>query len=114
MMFMKGGGLFSILMVLFVGWVFIASSDEERLVRACKPTQWIGGFATSIVDLTAPKYSSTVDGWIDSLEYSCQYMLWRLFYESAWLEQQDDMEKNLYRAIDDDKKASRNGKKMHD
>lgn len=113
-MFMKGGGLSSILLIIFLGWIFIASSDEERLIRSCKPTQWIGGFGTSLVDLTVPKYSKTVDGWVDSLEYSCQYMFWRLFYESAWLEQQEKLEKNLYHAIEEKKEQNRNGKKLHD
>ena len=113
-MLFKGGGLFSVLLIVFAGWIFIASSDQERLVRACKPTQWVGGLAVSIVDLTAPKYSSTADGWITSLEYSCQYMLWRLFYEDAWLKYQEQAKENIYEAIEQTKQELRGNKRHHD
>jgi len=85
MMMFKGGGMFGILALVFFTWVFIASADQERLERGCRPVQWLGSFVESITDLTVPKYSPTVDGWIDSAEYGCQYMVWRLFYEDAWV-----------------------------
>lgn len=109
-MFMKGGGLFSVLFMVFVGWIFIADSGETRLTRACKPIDWAGVVFESVTDLTLPQYSPNVDRWMDSAEFSCQYTIWRLFYEDKWLEATDQQKKEAEETV----KPNPHGKKYHD
>lgn len=112
MMFLKGGGLASILLVVFLGWVFIADGGMARIERICKPVQWVGTVAESATDLTIPQYSRKVDGWVDSLEFSCQYTVWRLFYEKEWQESQEQKQEESERLEEERKDSS--GKKFHD
>ena len=107
---MKSGGVFSILFMVFVAWVFIADGGEQRITRACKPIDWGGVVFESITDLTFPEYSRNVDKWMDSAEFSCQYTVWRLFYEQEWINAKENNE-----SVDLDKQSNPGeGKKFHD
>lgn len=110
MTFMKSGGVFSILFMVFVAWVFIADGGEQRITRACKPIDWGGVIVESITDLTLPEYSRTVDGWMDSAEFSCQYTVWRLFYEAQWVDANEEKKERI--TIEENKPGE--GKKYHD
>lgn len=90
MMFMKSSGIASILFIIFIGWVFIAATPQLRMDRTCKPVPWLGSLVTSLVDLSYPVYSKNVDRWVTSAEFSCQYMVWRLFYEDSWVEFEEE------------------------
>jgi len=79
------GQFFGVLMVIFIGWVFIASDPAERMDRACRPVEWSGNMAVSLVALTYPSGQHRTQTAFDNLDYGCQYSLWRLFYESDYL-----------------------------
>jgi hypothetical protein len=112
MMFLKSGGLATILFVFLVGWIFLADNGRGRIERSCVPIQWAGTVVESIVDLTIPKYSSIVDEGVDSTEYSCQYVIWRIFYEKEYL---IDLETKELEEIEQIKKdRNKEGKRFHD
>jgi len=78
------GQLVSIGFVVFIVWILLASTPQTRLERACRPVDWTGNLATSTAALVAPSYQQSVTKTFRSIDYSCQYMLWRLFYEDDY------------------------------
>ncbi len=89
MMLMKGSGLFTIAFLVYGIWVLIASGNDERISRACRPVEWGGTIVASLTDIVLPEYSFKVDDWTSSIVFSCEYTVWRLFFEDAYLEQQN-------------------------
>ena len=85
---MKSTSLLGIAFIVFLVWIFFASMPEYRLERACKPVNWFGNLTESFISLTIPDKLTATTEIFHSLEYSCQYALWRLFYEADFLEQQ--------------------------
>jgi len=90
MMMMRGTSIIGILMVLWIGWIVLATSQEERIGRFCQPVIWTGNVATSLTALTVSKYQGNVEEAFDSFDYGCRYSVWRLFYEEQWLEHQEE------------------------
>lgn len=82
------GQLFGVLMVIFIGWIFITGDSAERMERACKPVEWTGNMAVSLVALTYPSGQRRTQMAFENMDYGCQYSLWRLFYETDYLETQ--------------------------
>jgi len=70
--------------------IFAPTSPRERLERACRPVTWAGKVATSVSMLSnvSEANSAATQRWFESLNYSCQYTLWRQFYEEAWRKEQ--------------------------
>ena len=76
--------LFGIPLVIFVFWVFAAPLPSERIVRVCQPIHWAGNLVTSTTALASEKHTDTSVRWSDKMNYSCQYMVWRLLYQEDW------------------------------
>jgi hypothetical protein len=76
--------LIGIPLILFVVWIFLAPLPEQRIERACSPITWVGNLATSTTALTKEENAHTAAPWADKLNYSCQYMIWRLFYQKDY------------------------------
>lgn len=76
--------LLGIPLVIFVFWVFAAPLPSERIVRACSPIHWVGNLATSTTALASEKHTDTSVRWSDKMNYSCQYMVWRLLYQEDY------------------------------
>lgn len=75
----------------FVALIFVSSDPKLRIERTCKPVVWVGNVVTSLTSLVMPQHQTRVDEWFGNLDYSCQYMTWRLFYQddyNKWLESQ--------------------------
>jgi len=73
--------LSGLLVLLFIGYIFIAPQPDQRIERACAHIQWGGNVATSLAALTTPAGELYVQTGMDKLDYGCQYSLWRLFYQ---------------------------------
>lgn len=71
--------------LFFVVWVFIAPSPEMRIQRTCEPINWVGNMATSTTALANEKHTQNSARWSDKLNYSCQYLIWRLLYQDDYL-----------------------------
>lgn len=71
--------------LFFVVWVFIAPTPETRIQRTCEPINWVGSLATSTTALANEKHTQTSARWSDKLNYSCQYLIWRLLYQDDYL-----------------------------
>jgi hypothetical protein len=84
------GFIMGCLLLVGVGSIFISTSPRERLERACAPVGWMGKVATSVSMLTTTSEETPLatQRWFDSLNYSCQYTLWRQFYEESWKAEQ--------------------------
>ncbi len=76
--------LFGIPLLLFVVWIFLAPTPSTRIERACEPINWVGNLATSTTALTKEDSTATAATWSAQLNYSCQYMIWRLFYQEDY------------------------------
>ncbi|MBU9199792.1 hypothetical protein KTD31_00065 [Burkholderia multivorans] len=76
--------LLGIPLVIFVFWVFAAPLPSERIVRVCQPIHWVGNLATSTTALASQSSTGTSARWSDKLNYSCQYMVWRLLYQEDY------------------------------
>lgn len=76
--------LFGIPIVCFVFWVFFAPLPSERIVRVCQPIHWAGNLVTSTTALASDKHTDTSVRWSDKMNYSCQYMVWRLLYQEDY------------------------------
>ncbi len=72
------------LFLAFIAWVFIAGTPSERINHFCRPVAWTGNAFTSLSALAVPTQQETVQTWFDKFEYGCQYMTWRLFYQSDY------------------------------
>lgn len=70
--------------------ILMATSPRVRLERACTPVTWVGKAATSVVMLTdaSENGAASTQRWFESLNYSCQFALWRQFYEESWRQEQ--------------------------
>lgn len=80
------------LFLAFVAWVFIAGSPLDRINHFCRPVGWTGNVVVSLSALVLPAQQARVQGYSDKMEYGCQYLTWRLFYQesyNAWKAQQD-------------------------
>lgn len=78
--------LVGIPLLVFVLWVIFAPVPQARIERACSPITWVGNLTTSTTALAKEEHTATAATWADKLEYSCQYMLWRLFYQKQYNE----------------------------
>lgn len=76
--------LLGIPLVIFVFWVFAAPLPSERIVRVCQPIHWAGNLVTSTTALASEKHTDTSVRWSDKMNYSCQYMVWRLLYQEDY------------------------------
>lgn len=76
--------LLGIPILFFVFWVFTAPIPQERISRACQPIQWVGNIATSTTALSSTDHTQASVRWSDKLNYSCQYLVWRLLYQDEY------------------------------
>jgi hypothetical protein len=76
--------LIGIPILIYVFWVFTAPMPASRIERFCEPINWVGNVATSTTALSAEGHTTTTVRWSDKLNYSCKYMVWRLFYQEAY------------------------------
>ncbi|KWU17808.1 hypothetical protein [Burkholderia cenocepacia] len=74
---------FGLLFLAFVAWIFTAA-PAQRLENACAPVGWVGNGTTSLSSLVLPAQQQKVQGWFDKVEYGCEYVAWRLFYQKAY------------------------------
>ncbi|CAB5514339.1 hypothetical protein LMG26857_03398 [Achromobacter anxifer] len=68
----------------FIFWIIIAPLPQDRIARTCQPIHWVGNLATSTTALSVDKHTTTAARWSDKLNYSCQYLIWRLFYQDDY------------------------------
>lgn len=76
--------LLGIPVLFFVFWIFTAPLPQERISRVCEPIHWVGNLATSTTALSSAKHTESSARWSDKLNYSCQYLIWRLFYQDDY------------------------------
>jgi len=82
-------GILGVSVLVFVAWVFLASTPGERIDRGCRPIGWMGNLLTSVFAVGAPSFSEAIHKGFRNTEYTCQYAIWRLFFEREWLEHEE-------------------------
>lgn len=85
---MKSFSIISVLLVLFIGWIFIGSTPHNRIERFCQPVMWMGNIGESILLLVGSDSKNTVTKYTSELDYGCRYATWRLFYGQEFEEEQ--------------------------
>lgn len=73
-------------LLLFLGWVFVSSSGTERIQRFCAPVAWVGNVTVSATALASPDSQKSVGRSMNKVTYGCEYLVWRLFYQSSYNE----------------------------
>lgn len=81
---LKFGGFGTVLILIFAVWCLMGANRSMQMERACRPVGWFGNVTVSIVAVTAGSWVKSVAHSFDKVDYTCQYALWRLFYERAW------------------------------
>lgn len=76
--------LLGVPVLFFIVWVFAAPVPQDRITRTCEPINWVGNVATSTTALSADGHTATTARWSDKLNYSCKFMVWRLFYQDDY------------------------------
>lgn len=92
MMAMRGSTLIGVAILVWVAWIVLATDSSERIERTCQPALWFGNVATSLTQLTFPKYQESVHETFESADYACRFTVWRLLHEDAWIESQQGNE----------------------
>lgn len=81
-MFKLLSGLFwSVGMLIFVFWLMIPTESNDRLERACKPTQWVGGIGVSVLEVFQDNWARGFQNSVDKADYTCRHVLWNAFYK---------------------------------
>ncbi len=78
--------IIGLLLLLFLGWTFVSSSGTERIQRFCAPVSWVGNVAVSAAALASPDSQKALGKTMNKVTYGCEYMVWRLFYQSTYNE----------------------------
>lgn len=82
---MSMGGL---LLGGYVIYVVLGSTPQARIERACEPIPWTENVSVSLMNLmNMQKAVPGTQKTFEKADYGCQYTTWRLFYQSAYLEQ---------------------------
>lgn len=81
--------LWAFAIVSFVVWVFLSTDGNERIERGCKPITWTGEVTTSLVSIITPSYEQNVEDGFKKATYTCEFTIWRFFYEEKWIEEQE-------------------------
>src|SRR5579871_4512863 len=68
----------------FIVWAILTTDGSSRIHNACAPLGWLGNVGVSITALIASSQEEHVQHWVDRGQYSCEYTLWRLFYEKKY------------------------------
>lgn len=82
-----GGILWSFSFVVFAVWVFLSTDGGERMTRACMPISWVGNVTTSLTSIAIPAWEEKSETAFKKATYSCEFTLWRLFYEKDYLKE---------------------------
>lgn len=83
---LKLGGWGIVLSMIFMIWVSMPQDPHDRFDRACAPVAWTGNLFTSLTIMAWEKYAESMrDSW-EKIDYGCEYMVWRLFYEDEYLQ----------------------------
>lgn len=70
--------------LFYLGWIFISPSGTDRIQRFCAPVGWVGNLTVSAAALASPDSQRTLGKTMDKVTYGCEYMVWRLFYQSSY------------------------------
>lgn len=88
----RGGiGTFSITSMMLIGflaYIVLGSGPVTRMERTCKPVSWTQNLSVSVLQLVnASKAVPATSRWFHNANYGCEYMLWRLFYQTDYIKQ---------------------------
>lgn len=70
--------------LFFLLWIFVASSGGERIQRVCAPLDWTSNIVLSAAALASPDSQHSLAKGADKVVYGCEYIVWRLFYQSGF------------------------------
>jgi len=70
----------------WVGWVFIAETPMERLDHTCRPVNWIGRAASSLVSIVSIEGEEKTAAFFDDRVHNCKMFMWKQFYQVRYEE----------------------------
>lgn len=72
------------LILLFAGYVLVASTPETRIVRLCEPVNWGGRVFESLTLLVLPEKAPAVRNSMNSTERGCHAVIYRQIYPEQY------------------------------
>lgn len=75
--------IFFLLVFVWQGAIFITSDPAKRIERACVPTTIADKVVVAVTQLVHEPYAMGAHEWMLKLEYGCQFMVWKTFYEDG-------------------------------
>lgn len=72
------------LFLIWMAWIFIGGTGQQKLDRACRFNEWTGNLVTSLAELSFPSTTKQVQYFWQRIDYGCEYTLWRLIYEDDY------------------------------
>jgi hypothetical protein len=73
--------LFFIVVMVWVGAILVTSNASKRIERACFPVGLMDRVVVATVQLLHEPWAADAHHYMKSIEYGCQFTVWKTFYE---------------------------------
>lgn len=76
--------VFFILVMAWLGAIFVTSDPQKRIERTCSPVEYVDKAASSGMQLVDAAWGSSTHNFFVNAHYGCRFVVWRMFYEEEW------------------------------
>lgn len=75
--------IFFILVMVWMGGIFLTSNTQTRIERACSPVTVSDKIVVAMVQLVYEEWALDAHKMMLQMEYGCRYTVWKTFYEDV-------------------------------
>lgn len=75
--------IFFILVMVWMGGIFLTSNTQTRIERACSPVTVSDKIVVAMVQLVYEQWALDAHKMMLQMEYGCRYTVWKTFYEDV-------------------------------
>jgi len=76
--------IFFILVMAWIGAIFVSSDPQVRMDRTCVPVEYMDKAGTGGMQLVDPVWGQATHKFFENMQYGCRFVVWRVFYEDEW------------------------------
>lgn len=76
--------IFFIMVMAWIGAIFISSDPQVRMDRTCVPVEYMDKAGTGGMQLVDPTWGQATHKFFENMQYGCRFVVWRMFYEEDW------------------------------
>jgi hypothetical protein len=95
--------IFFILVLAWLGSIFITSNPETRMDRTCVPIKYMDKAGTAGMQLFNADWGLPTHEFFEKVNYGCRFIVWRVFYADDWNKaqaQQQELERTQQQTAD--------------